>query len=434
MMQSIKKLQSIKIFFSAVLTLLAVSCSTETEPQIPDPDEGRETSVVDISLSLGETWDIDDGGTRAVPPSIKDNDVDNSESYYEDIKDVNDVRVIAFRRKEGDKGEFFYDMKNDMILPVTQTEQGDHKHSIAKGKITKTYGYEYRVIAIAYSSTKESTFSTAFTKAPDGEGNWFKTVGETYSNFCMELNTIDCSDWADYLKIAGVNSNVNNINEEILETPNIFYGVLYSENSNLEIIPYAEELKKDILEDVKEDVKDEDKKVLKKGDMYSKVKLKGILKRGVASIEFDITPVGQGITASGTIQWITILAQTPNTKVGLSKYDDFLKPSGPYDDSKKYTAIAYIKVTNGKCDPVTVRMLPCKTRLAIRVRSHFGADYLRNGQLTGDGIVVPGNNGTGIVSPDLINDIFYFRRNHKYTIKVSNTEEIVKAGSKTDFD
>lgn len=427
--------RSINVLFTlAVVLLLAVSCSSETEPQIPDPDEGREKSVVDISLSLGEGWDIDDDGTRAAPPSVGTDDKLNNynkEESYIDIQDVNTVRVITFRRKEGDTGEFYYDKLNDMILTVSQYTQGDHKHNIAEGKLTKTYGYEYRVIAIAYSSTKKSTFPTA-SGAPNGEDNWFKLTGETYSTFSMKLDSIDCSGWDNYMKILKtdlINKNTGHINNEILQTPHIFYGTLFSENSNSEIIPYAEELNKDI--------KDAEENVFNKGDMYSKVRLRGILRRGVATIDLYITPKNHHnwSTNESKVQWITVLAQTPNSRVGLSQYDDFLLPTEPIGNNKNYTAIAYIPVSNGICEtPVRIRLLPCKTRLAIRVRT--GLDpYLRNGQLTSENSVeISGENGTGIVSPDFIDGVFYFRRNHKYTITVSDSEAIVEVTGKTHLN
>lgn len=425
------------IFFSAVLSLLAVSCSNEAEPQlqIPDPDEGRETSVVDISISLGVTWDIDDDGTRAAPPVIS-NTVDNSQSYL-DINEVDKVRVVAFRRKDSDNGEFYYDKKNDMILPVEKKQEkgndthSDHDHRIAKGSLTKTYGYEYRVIAIAYPANTTNTFSNLLgVEVPEDINSLMSITGDTYSSFCAKLMPYGCSGWNDYLP-GGTSANENHINDSILHTPQIFYGILHSENNDSDIIPYAY--------------------VDKDGNMDSKVGLTGILKRGVAKVIVEFVHTNNnynyllGGINYGDIKWITILAETPNTKVGLTSYDDFLNPSDPIDikcdgvltkKENKYTAVAYIPVSSSiQSDTISVSfyILACKTKLAIRVKTavtdYYGyntTQYHRNGQLTGDGFEMDVNNGTGIVCPDLIDDVFYFRRNHIYTIIVNSPYDIVK--------
>lgn len=412
-----------KIFFAGTLLLLVVSCSNEEEPQFPDLDAGREKSVVDIAISLSEGWDIDDDATRATPPTNTEN---YNEDSYDDIEKVDKVRVVTFRRKEGDEGEFYYDMQNDQILTVEKgsgesenKEHAQHQHRFAKGKLTKTYGYEYRVIAIAYSSNRGSASLTTIVST--GEDKWMKIFSDTYSNFYAKLVTWDCSEWNEYLD----NKNLNHINKEILDTPQIFYGTLHSQICESDIIPYAEE--------------DVD------GEISSNIDLTGILKRGVAKIKvvFKGNKNVSSLDSNYGIQWISVLAETPNTKVKLQSYDDFLRPSEPLDKKYKpflsaeinqYTVVGRVVVGGGlgeaKDNDVVFWLLPCKTRLAIRVKS-IKEEWLsstvniRNGQLIGSDVELHGNNGTGIVSPDFIDGVFYFRRNHKYVITVKSSESVV---------
>ena len=78
------------------------------------------------------------------------------------------MRVITFRRRNPDDiivtseadTAFIYDPSNDQTLDcnwaeVNSTMEGhDHEHKVATGTLRKVYGYEYRVVALAYSSSR----------------------------------------------------------------------------------------------------------------------------------------------------------------------------------------------------------------------------------------------------------------------------------------
>ena len=111
--------------------------------------------------------------------------------------------------------------------------------------------------------------------------------------------------------------------------------------------------------------------------------------------------------------------------VGLTSYDRFLRPEAPAQPDK-YVPIYHTKVDARQNSPRTIKIetyiLPCATRLAFRIKHSDGS--VRNGQLYAKDTETSGN-GTGIISPDSHEGIFYFRRNHKYVINVKNTENII---------
>ncbi|MCM1220748.1 MAG: hypothetical protein NC548_40285 [Lachnospiraceae bacterium] len=404
--KALKYLSSVAIS----LAMLASGCSSdESEPTAIDPDALRQTAEVPVKLTFGETWDFDDE-TRAAPPSVG-NTADNTNSF-EDIANVNTVRMIAFRRKSDEPNSaFVHDSKNDKILNVTKYQQGDHKHNIAEGTLTKTYGYQYRVIAIAYSSNKDTTFPSE-SGALDGESDWFELVGDTYDSFMLRLKPTDCSRWSNFNTCSGVINNMDNISNQILQTPQIFYGVLNSERSDSDIIDYAEE--------------DE------QGELKSDYGLRGVLHRGVAKVDISIAPINTDKNfwehSTGNILWITILAKTPNTQTNLTCYDDFHWASSEITGG--FIPLAYIPIIENSKEPVstTLWFLPCKTELGVRIKykNFFSVEYFHNSNFTAEDIEDHGNNGTGIVSPTVIDNIFYFRRNHKYKLKVSNLDNVLK--------
>ena len=138
-----------------------------------------------------------------------------------------------------------------------------------------------------------------------------------------------------------------------------------------------------------------------------------------------------------------LFATNVMTETGLSSYDDFLTPSsmvpnyvytglpGEYDDyTGEYTAIDYkpeVDAEGERTLSFTAFVLPAKMKLAVRffatreelLGSHYNAF---NGQIYVDDKTYNGGEGaTGIISPDAQDNVFYFRRNHKYVLTGTST-------------
>ena len=87
--------------------------------------------------------------------------------------------------------------------------------------------------------------------------------------------------------------------------------------------------------------------------------------------------------------------------------------------------IDYKEQEEGKLK-LTAFVLPAKMELAVRflAKESYVIDYygLFNGQIYVDDKTYNGGEGaTGIISPDAQDNVFYFRRNHKYVLTGTST-------------
>lgn len=436
-----KRKPIISLIGIGLLSLLA-GCSSDFE--LPETPQDLVVTEVDINLSFGSDWTIDIGESRATPPGTGgNNDTDSKVDGSADMKDVDKVRVIAFKRREDTNGSFVYDVRNDKILDVEEEQiigsdgkPENHRHLVAHGKLQKTYGYEYRVIAVAYASQKTNLYND-INKAsgctfamPDGEQNWFtiNTDSEpTYEQVMAHLNfetlpdNVQSTSWRDYIKYNGTSlplfgdlsdysglyeSNDKSLSYGVAQVPQLFYGILHS-TSGSEIIGYSET--------------DET------GELVNDLPLSGILYRGVAKlvINLKLSRKDAGVfTSAEYYKWIALIADEVTTDVNLSSYDDFLSPSKNGLKSG-YTAVNYIKLADGsnptyqdqEVVTMTTWFLPTRTKLALRIKNQSdGANSIKNYQITTTGPIYSTGNGTGIMSPDVVDGVFYLRRNHQYTI------------------
>ena len=123
---------------------------------------------------------------------------------------------------------------------------------------------------------------------------------------------------------------------------------------------------------------------------------------------------------SGTLQWIGLLANETRTSVKLSAYDDFLQPFNPIHTTMKngtYTLVGFVNtgLSVGSTVTLTAWLLPTATKLAIRT-------FIRKGGLLRYAYNYPievselssAETGTGIISPDVVDNTFYLRRNQRY--------------------
>ena len=109
----------------------------------------------------------------------------------------------------------------------------------------------------------------------------------------------------------------------------------------------------------------------------------------------------------------------------MTAYDNFLKPQAPIINNKtlENNYIVVCKYNEEISDNtseivITAYVLPTKTRLGLAVRGKRPGDILhanRKGWFTAENLSF-GDGATGVISPDVNGNYFYFRRNHKYVI------------------
>lgn len=366
----------------AATSLCLWSCSNDDgeAPQL----KGTETQVP-ITITFGGAWDTDNATSRVAPPEQGDGLVD---SDINEIKDIDRVRIITFRRKDASvagtaSGQFVYDPTNDVDTTCQQGDTDARKE--AHAQLVKAYGYEYRVVAIAYPSTQEGWF--------DLNTN---LDGLTFDEFEMTIKGQETSAAGAFDRDQNLNSYINFYKDifNVMFTPHFFYGYCHLENSNDPVIKFGET---------------EEEKT---------APLTGILYRAVAKVEVNLEV--QKYDFYGlyyNIEHAALLMDNVYANTGMSSYDDFLSPKNPYKD-KKYTVVDYEEnvPSENETMTMTVYVLPTKTKLGLAVYytvarvAHTRAAWFSAKDLSyADG-------ATGVISPDVHGDEFYFRRNHKYVI------------------
>ena len=151
------------------------------------------------------------------------------------------------------------------------------------------------------------------------------------------------------------------------------------------------------------------------------------LYRGVAKVEMHITARDREfLMGDRQLTSAFIVANNVRTSVGLTSYDDFLPQApgaaGNTPDYSQYTLVAAHDQTaaDGEEMVLTAYMLPTKTKFALRCYYHFnvGVEYNRsyNYQLSVAN-TSSAETATGVIAPDVQDDVFYLRRNHKYVFR-----------------
>lgn len=362
----IKMKKQLAYLLLAATSLCLWSCSNDDgeAPQL----KGTETQVP-ITITFGGAWDTDNATSRVAPPEQGDGLVN---SNIDEIEDIDRVRIITFRRKDAsvagtESGQFVYDPTND-IVTTCQHEDTD-KRKEAHAQLVKAYGYEYRVVAIAYPWAQEGWF--------DLNTN---LDGLTFDEFEMTIKGQETS-------AAGVFDS-----DEIMFTPHFFYGYCHLKNSDEPIIKFGET---------------EEEKT---------APLTGILYRAVAKVEVKLRVEKYGFFKYD-IKHAALLMDNVYANTGMSSYDDFLSPKNPYN-GKNYTVVDYEGNVpdEGKTMTMTVYVLPTKTKLGLAVYYTVGIPYTKYGWFSAKDLSYA-DGATGVISPDVHGDEFYFRRNHKYVIR-----------------
>lgn len=364
------KKQLAYLLLAATSLLCLWSCSNDDgeAPQL----KGTETQVP-ITITFGGAWDTDNATSRVAPPEQGD-----GYRSIDEIKDIDRVRIITFRRKDASvagtaNGQFVYDPTNDVVITYLQEDEED-KRKKAHAQLVKAYGYEYRVVAIAYPSAQEEWF--------DLNTN---LDGLTFDKFEMTITGQEASSAGAF----GSNEN------KVMFTPHFFYGYCHLENSDEPIIKFGET---------------EEEKA---------APLTGILYRAVAKVEVQLGVEKYGSFIEHDIEHAALLMDNVYAKTSMSSYDDFLSPKNPYN-GKDYTVVDYEEnVPKPNEDEtmtmtMTVYVLPTKTKLGLAIYTG-GIPHTKYGWFSAKDLSYA-DGATGVISPDVHGDEFYFRRNHKYVI------------------
>lgn len=385
--------------------LLWTACSDdELQPATAD-----EATTVPITLTLGQR------ATRSAPPGSTDpmNPTIDGEAETEQ---TNTVRIIAFRCKETQENvsdsndenyaesDFVYDPTNDQTVTCSRVTTSAHRLT-AHGQLKKMKGYAYRVVALAYSSTRSLPFSNHLL-ADVGEENLFTlnlAAPTTLDQFEADLTHVGHDSWEEFLNGQSiVTHNTRSLSGQLCYAPQLFYGQCISVNGN-KVIHFHEKNAAD--------------------SISSTYPLSGVLYRGMAKVQLTLTI--DKLYESGTLQWIGLLANETRTSVKLSAYDDFLQPFNPIHTTRKngtYTLVGFVNtgLSVGSTVTLTAWLLPTATKLAIRTFIRKGGlvrlDDIRNSPIEVSELS-SAETGTGIISPDVVDNTFYLRRNQRYQFK-----------------
>lgn len=380
--------------------LLWTACSDdELQPATAD-----EATTVPITLTLGQR------ATRSAPPGSTDpmNPTIDGEAETEQ---TNTVRIIAFRCKETQENvsysndenyadsDFVYDPTNDQTVTCSRATTSAHRLT-AHGQLKKMKGYAYRVVALAYSMTRSLPFSNHLL-ADVGEENLFTlnlAAHTTLDQFEADLTHVGHDSWDEFRNGTGnLTHNTRSLSDQLCYAPQLFYGQCTSVNGN-KVIHFHEKNAAD--------------------SISSTYPLSGVLYRGMAKVQLTLTI--DKLYERGTLQWIGLLANETRTSVKLSAYDDFLQPFNPIHTTMKngtYTLVGFVNtgLSVGSTVTLTAWLLPTATKLAIRT-------FIRDGLLLRYAYNYPievselssAETGTGIISPDVVDNTFYLRRNQRY--------------------
>lgn len=398
--------------------LLWTACSDdELQPATAD-----EATTVPITLTLGQR------ATRSAPPGSTDpmNPTVDGEAETEQ---TNTVRIIAFRCKETQENvsdsndenyadsDFVYDPTNDQTVTCSRATTSAHRLT-AHGQLKKMKGYAYRVVALAYSKTRSLPFSNQLL-ADVGEENLFTlnlAAHTTLDQFEADLTHVAHDSWKEFRNGTGnFTHNTHSLSDQLCYAPQLFYGQCTSVNGN-KVIHFYEKNAAD--------------------SISSTYPLSGVLYRGMAKVQLTLKI--DKLYESGTLQWIGLLANETRTSVKLSAYDDFLQPFNPIHTTMKngtYTLVGFVNtgLSVGSTVTLTAWLLPTATKLAIRTFIRKGGlvrlDDIRNSPIEVSELS-SAETGTGIISPDVVDNTFYLRRNQRYQF-VGNLSTLT---SKTELE
>lgn len=415
----------------SAVALLGGCCADDDDAA----NEAAPTVTVPLTITVATEWQ-DDDVTRAAPPDAAGQGGTGGESVtvggegWDETETVDRVRVITFRRPYGvgidyagdQERDFVYDGLNDITLTnaTTVSDKTDsnlpttHRHRQFTGQITKTYGFEYRFIALAYRSTWQFPF-TGMHDNVFGEDKIMMlntAEGLTFSQFKATFYREGVpterkqGGWYEYwcgdaqLNTEGA-LETDKLDDHIASAPQLFWGYLHNVGDTGPVVQYTDD------------------------NFNPATPITGLLQRGMAEIVVNFTWAGKHhFGADRDLNWITLLSDNYNNEVFLNSYDRFLDYM-PTQRQSEYTAIS---IGYPHDNQLTIRafMLPCRTRLALRALYGRNTAITHKNSIKNCQIHVPNattaGTATGVISPDAADNVFYLRRNHKYVINITSSE------------
>lgn len=416
-----KKYRCARLLCGALVAVLA-ACSDDIATVPPQPTVGEvdsESVAVPVSITFGGTYALPANTTRSAPPGAATDPYNPKVDGEAATVQTDHVRIVAFRRKvAGDDeasskavdetatisdSEFVYDPTNDQKVMCSRASASDHRLT-ATGKLKKMRGYQYRVIAVAYSSSIALPPSHNLIPAATGEQNLFMLNlqnGTTLAEAQADIVKANVTGWKEFLYGSHYSiKNDDRLSGYLSYAPQLFYGECHTAMGN-RVVHFREQQSN--------------------GEIISNSPLTGVLYRGMARVEMTLS-IDQ---SKGDVHWVALMANHTNTAVKLNSYDAFAQAFNPITqklDKDSYTVIAMAEgndvIAEGSTITLGAWVLPTATRLALRV---FCKKDLRL-QLPNDYPITTANvssaeQGTGIIAPDVSDNTYYLRRNQLYRFK-----------------
>lgn len=403
------------------MVAVLAACSDDIATMPPQPTVGKvdsESVAVPVSITFGSTYALPANTTRSAPPGAATDPYDPKVDGEAAAVQTDQVRIVAFRRKvAGDDeasskavdeaatisdSEFVYDPTNDQKVTCSRASASDHRLT-ATGKLKKMRGYQYRVIAVAYSSSIALPPSHNLIPAATGEQNLFMLNlqnGTTLAEAQADIVKANVTGWKEFLSGSALRKNGMCLSGYLSYAPQLFYGECHTAMGN-RVVHFREQQSN--------------------GEIISNSPLTGVLYRGMARVEMTLSIDKQ---SKGDVHWVALMANHTNTAVKLNSYDAFAQAFNPITQKlgkDSYTVIAMAEgndvIAEGSTITLGAWVLPTATRLALRV---FCKDLLPRQPL--DYPITTANvssaeQGTGIIAPDVSDNTYYLRRNQLYRFK-----------------
>lgn len=415
-----KKYRCTRLLCGALVAVLA-ACSDDIATVPPQPTVGEvdsESVVVPVSITFGGTYALPANTTRSAPPGAATDPYDPKVDGEAATVQTDHVRIVAFRRKvAGDDeasseavdeaatisdSEFVYDPTNDQKVMCSRASVSDHRLT-AKGKLKKMRGYQYRVIAVAYSSSIALPPSHNLIPAATGEQNLFMLNlqnGTTLAETQADIVKANVTGWKEFLYGSYGPKNDDYLSGYLSYAPQLFYGECHTAMGN-RVVHFREQQSN--------------------GEIISNSPLTGVLYRGMARVEMTLSIDKQ---SKGDVHWLALMANHTNTAVKLNSYDAFAQAFNPITQKlgkDSYTVIAMAEgndvIAEGSTITLGAWVLPTATRLALRVFCKSLLNRLPHDYPITTANVSSAEQGTGIIAPDVSDNTYYLRRNQLYRFK-----------------
>lgn len=371
-----------------------------------DPWQG-ETAETEVTVGLDAVWEVD--ASRAAPPGTGSAaDVggvgQGPHTGEEEIAEIDHVHIFTFRREETSTDpEFYYDSFNSPEAALDATVNyptGDelaghdnHNHKAHTFRITKRYGYEYRIVALAYNKA-------AF-DAQTRLNNTEDTL--KFRNFRISF----VSTQATNSQYDGVMDASDHMTGHLTTVPQFFFGTVYAEGFDGQpVIHYYEHTPAN--------------------EHETGLKLRGVCYRAVARIDLEVPNANHTCVGlmNRHLKWISLIADNVGSEARVNDYADFDTPTKHFGgDAAKFTSIAYDGSVNGK-SKVTLSAWVLPGIMHLSLKGHCNYETISGSH---EGVIKSydlsmGGTATGVIAPIAFEDKYYIRKNHKYVLRFNEAD------------